>query len=266
MQKYSCTVLYDGKSFNGFQSQSDGSGIQDTLESALSTFLRHKTRLRGSSRTDSGVHAEGQHIAFETDVAFQPAKWKRGINAILPSSIAIRNLKPVPPEFDPIYHSVGKTYRYRLWQGNCDNPVLRPYVLDVYPHVVVPVLREEIKAFHGTHDFTSFCNSDSDAQTKVRTIVDSHIEDLGPLVNIWIQGEGFLKQMVRIMVGTLVRVAQGKLPPGSVAEILSQQQRSVAGATALAKGLTLVETHFQQIPPLASVIAKSNAGFSIAVD
>ncbi|MFK7825688.1 MAG: tRNA pseudouridine(38-40) synthase TruA [Oligoflexales bacterium] len=260
-QAYRIDLSYIGTPFNGFQSQVSKNGIQDHLEKALRTFLNHDLRVRGASRTDSGVHAHHQVALFRTKVPYSP-RWLLSLNALTPIEIGIQKLCPVDHFFDPIFDSKGKAYRYRLWQGRCFNPFTQSFVWPVHQSIDLKLLAKEAADFIGTHDFNAFCNKDSDAKTTIRKIFDVKCDERGPMIDIWITGEGFLKQMVRIMVGTLVAVMQGHLPPGSIRNLLAGGlERKLAGMTAPAKGLALVEVFYNEVGQLDKIISKCGTHF-----
>lgn len=260
-QSYRIDLSYIGTKFSGFQSQVSKNSIQDYLEKALATFLNHEVRIRGASRTDSGVHAHHQVALFRTKVPYSP-RWLLSLNALTPPEIGIQSLSPADKLFDPIFDSKGKAYRYRIWQGRCFNPFTQDFVWPIYQKIDLDILSTEASDFIGTHDFNAFCNKDSDAKTTTRKIFEIRCDVRGPMIDIWITGEGFLKQMVRIMVGTLVAVVRGHLPPGTVRNLLAgAHERKLAGMTAPAKGLALVEVFYNEVKPLNKIISNCESSF-----
>jgi len=266
MQKYQAIVAYIGTQFSGFQSQPDGTAVQDHLERALRTILRvPKIRIRGASRTDRGVHAEKQVITFSAVAGLEPSRLWVQLNGVLPPDIRILSVSLAPADFSPLSASA-KVYRYRVWVGRCYNPMVAPFVWQVRGPLDVEVLRQETQAAVGRHNFTSFCSHDSHALTKDRTLLAVEVDGRGPLINIWIQGEGFLKQMIRILVGTWVEAAIGKRAAGEMAWLLGQKNRALAGITAPAKGLSLVDIFYDGfLPPLSQTLHQADSGFSVAV-
>ena len=260
---YLLKVAYVGTDFCGFQLQPSGPTIQGALERACSTFFRHPVRVVGASRTDSGVHAEGQVAVFRSQVAFEPSRWKRSLNALLPPTVKVRTITPVEHDFDPIRGARAKLYRYRIWQGHCDQPMMSPYVWDVYPPIDPRQLLREAQSIVGTHDFASFCNRDSYAVTTTREVFQVFVSEHGPLVDFWIMGAGFLKQMVRIIVGTLVDICAGRLPTGAIPEIIAAKRRSRAGLTAPAHGLALVDIYYDRVPPIESALDGAARGYCL---
>lgn len=261
---YRLDLRYDGRPFQGWQSQPDGSGVQDHLEKALRTFLRHDLRVTGASRTDSGVHAEHQVATFSTDVAFDARRWLRSLHGLLPEAVGVMGIQPVEAAFHPILSAKGKAYRYRLWLSESRHPFGAPYAWTVPATLDLALMGREAASFVGTHDYTSFCAVDSSAKTKVRTVTEVAVLGAGPLVEVWVLGEGFLKQMVRSMVGTLVAVGAGRYPPGSVAPMLAALDRKAAGQTAPAAGLCLVEIFYDELRSARDLRAASRDGFTFA--
>lgn len=264
-QKYRADVAYIGTAYKGFQFQKNGDSIQAQLEKAVSTILRHPVIIRGASRTDSGVHAENQVVTFQTAVPYTSSDWRYSLNAILPNDICVRNISMVSSAFHPINDAVGKIYRYRLWRGQCTFPHIRPFVWGIQREIDLDCLLRQAADFVGVHDFTSFCAIDSDASTKVREIYEVRVDVRDPLVDIWISGRGFLKQMVRIIVGTMVDIASGRKPSGSVPQILEAKARDAAGMTAPPQGLSLVRILYDDIPSLESVMEDASKGYCLNI-
>lgn len=265
MARYRLDLSYVGAAFNGWQSQADSSGVQDAIEKALVTFLRHPVRLVGASRTDSGVHAEGQVACFDSAQPYDERRWLRALHGLMPDGIGVRALRPVADDFHPILDSVGKAYRYRVWVGEGRLPLLAPFAWEGHQTLDVEGMRQASQIFLGRHDFSSFCAADSGAKTRERTIFEIAIVAQGPLLDFWVVGDGFLKQMVRSMVGTLVEVGRGSYPPETVASILAMRDRKRAGMTAPAKGLSLVQVFYERIVTIAELRQAAAEGFSIRV-
>lgn len=257
---------YNGESFHGWQSQPDGTGIQDAVEAALATVLREKVRLTSSSRTDTGVHAEHQVATFRTHSAIEPYRLVRGLNALLPSAVRIRDAADATLSFHPIHSAKGKIYRYRIWRAAGITPFVAPYVWHLTNPLAIDAMVVAATAFVGTHDFTSFCASDSSAVSKVRRILDVRIVSAGPLIEMWFCGEGFLKQMVRNIVGTLVAVGQGKVAADAVADLLATRDRRATPATAPALGLCLVQVCYENAPNLDALLGTPLKGYNLPLD
>lgn len=244
---YRIDLAYIGSRYHGWQSQKSRCSIQDHLEQALSTLLRHPVKVVGASRTDSGVHAEHQVAVFRSQVPFAPERWLRSLNGLLPEDVGVLSVAPTTEDFHPITSATGKAYRYRLWQGGSRHPQLHPYCWTLLRGLDISAMRAAALHLVGMHDFSSFCASDSSAKTRHRLLWEVEIFEDGPMIEVWIIGKGFLKQMVRIMVGTLVDIGLGKYHPDDLMDIIKQRDRTAAGGTAPANGLTLVEIFFAQI-------------------
>ena len=257
LKKYLLSISYEGKNFNGFQSQLDGNAVQDHLEKNLTIFLRQETKVQGASRTDSGVHAFGQKACFKAKFIPDFGRFLAGVNALLPREIGVNSIQEVSDDFHPIRRAKAKVYRYTLWHGRCYNPFLFPYVWSVPVGLDLKLLEKSISSFEGSYDFTSFCNTDTSVKTKVRTILETRVVRHKNSVDLWFLGEGFLKQMIRIMVGTLVDLSLGKDLVGSIEEILKERNREKAGQTAPPQGLSLVEIFYDSPPRLTSFIEEN---------
>lgn len=243
-KQYLLELSYDGAPFFGFQSQPEGNTVQDSVEAALMTFLRHPVRIVGSSRTDSGVHANQQFAVFRTATPFDPVKLVLALHALMPKDIAIRAITEVPDSFHPIRSATAKLYRYKLWTSPFRDAHSFRHCWWVKKPLDMAALWRESAALIGRHDFASFCAADSSAKTTVRQLYDIRIRQNGHLIEIWVLGEGFLKQMVRAIVGTLVQYgAHSPLPP--MAAILASKDRKAAGMTAPAHGLCLERVFFR---------------------
>ena len=240
--KYRIDLSYIGSGFCGFQKQKNASSVQSNLESALRTLLRHPVTVQGASRTDSGVHAFQQVATFATAQPYSPS-WLSGLNALTPRSLGAYQLQPVASDFDPTRHAKAKIYRYQIWLGRCFQPFLAPYVWSTWGDLDLKLLRQEARKIIGKHDFVSFCAKDSSAKKTVREVYDVRVIQKGPLLSIWFCGHGFLKQMVRILVGTLMEQALAKIPLG-IENILALKDREKSGATAPAQGLTLMHVNY----------------------
>lgn len=259
---YYADISYIGTHFCGFQCQPEKSSIQDEVERVLAVFFAEKTKVIGASRTDSGVHAEKQRLMFKTYKEFDQHKWLRGINSMLHRDVKFQTISPCLDDFHPIRLAKAKVYRYRLWTGFCDNPFCAPYVWQVNRSLDIEKIQDQIRLFIGKHNFTSFCSSDSSAKTKVREILDVHVDVKGPMIEVWILGTGFLKQMIRIMIGTVVQQAIGKLDL-SITELIELQDRKKSGKTAPAQGLSLVDIFYDNIPTMEEIISKKGMTFPV---
>ncbi|MFK7873945.1 MAG: tRNA pseudouridine(38-40) synthase TruA [Oligoflexales bacterium] len=264
MSSWRLDLSYIGHHYSGWQSQSDGNAIQDHMQKALKILLREDVKVQGASRTDTGVHAQQQVAVFHTHKDVDPYRMLPSLNALLPDGVAVRSIRETEIDFHPAFRAKAKVYRYRLWKGRCHEAFYQPWVWSMPFEVDVEGLKKEAQHCVGRYDFTSFCNRDSTAKTRTRTVLDIHIEDCGPLVNVWVLGEGFLKQMVRILVGTLVDRCRGHLKT-EIPYILEQKDRRQAGVTAPACGLSLVELYYDDIATIADVIERQKQGLTMSV-
>jgi tRNA pseudouridine38-40 synthase len=239
------TVAYDGRRFAGFVPQPGQRTIAGELLGALRALDPGIRDLRGASRTDAGVHARGQRVAFDPTAPIPPKGWALGIARHLPDEIAVRRAAVVPAGFVPRFESTGKRYRYTLLRDAVRDPFFegRAWRVDgLRDKASIERAREEAEALIGTHDFAAFRASADMRQSTVRTLrsVDV-IEDAADprIVIVDVRGSAFLHNMVRIIVGTLVDVARGRLPRGSVSRALASRDRRDLGITAPADGLCL---------------------------
>lgn len=253
-------VEYDGTGLCGWQRQANGPTVQGELEAALGTLLAHDVAVAGASRTDAGVHARGQVASFHTERAIPLHGIRRGLNSLLPPAIAIADASEAAPDFHPRFSATAKHYRYLLWTRAdrsprwCNRAWHHPAPLDL------AAMREAAAALIGEHDFAAFRAAGCTAKRTVRRLDQIEVTELpGDLpgaswvLAIDVRGNAFLRNMVRILVGTLVEVGHGRRPPAQVAEILASKDRTKAGITAPARGLELVSVRYdgrKMSPPL----------------
>ncbi len=236
---------YDGSRFLGWQTQPDGGTVQDALESALATIAGTRVDVTCAGRTDRGVHALGQVVHFDVAAQRPESAWVRGVNALLPESIAVQWAREVPPEFHARYAGRARTYRYVL----INRPV-RPALAARHagwfhlPHDV-EALRAAASHFLGEHDFSAFRSAECQAKTPVRTLFGLEIESLGERIDFVVRANAFLHHMVRNLVGTLVYVGKGKHPPAWAGEVLASRARARAAPTFAAEGLYLERVEYE---------------------
>ncbi|MEI7893322.1 MAG: tRNA pseudouridine(38-40) synthase TruA [Myxococcales bacterium] len=233
------TVAYDGTGFHGWAAQPGVRTVQGTLQEALRKLDPEASLLRGASRTDAGVHAEGQLVGVDVFRRIAPRGWVLGLNKVLPEDLSVRQARLVPIGYNPRHEARRKRYGYRLQVDAVRDPHLRLRVWRVAPPVDLARLGREAEAAVGTHDFASFRAASDGREHTVRTMfrVETAVE--GRVVRVVVEGNAFMHNMVRILVGTLVDVARGRLAEGAVARALAVRDRRVAGMTAPAQGLTL---------------------------
>jgi tRNA pseudouridine38-40 synthase len=239
-------VAYDGATFAGWQSQSHCDTIQDHVERAFERVLGKQVRVHGAGRTDAGVHALAQcaHVDLPND-RLSAARWTEALNALLPPTIRVLRCQYVANDFHARLSAKGKLYRYKIWLA----PVLPPFEYRRSWHIVRPIdlkiLKRAAKQFVGTHDFAGFAaNRGKKEKSTVRTIYSVRIRRKGPCVTIEFDGDGFLYKMVRLIVGSLVKCALGKMRIEDVAARLDFGQVGPARFAAPAEGLFLVRVRY----------------------
>lgn len=236
------TLGYDGTDFSGWAIQRDARTVEEVLRGAVLALDPRATGPRGCSRTDAGVHAEGQLAAFDTSLYMPPRGWVLQLNQNLPDDVTVRRARVVDVAYNPRFTSRKKRYRYLLVRDKVPDPLLRNRAWRVGFDMDMDRMVREARAILGTHDFAAFRSARDVREITVRTISEVKVEPLGFDPRLWtitIEGNSFLYNMVRILVGTLVDVARDNLPEGSIARALEARERGVAGQTAPAHGLTL---------------------------
>ena len=246
MRRVKLTLAYDGTAYRGFQVQPNGPTVQSVTEAALSRILQEPVKLRAAGRTDAGVHAREQ-VADFADLGLRPLETiLRGGNAMLPPDIRILSAAEVPLSFDARRHAKEKEYRYFLFLHPVASPFFSRYAWHIEKPLDLGAIRDGLAHAVGEHDFTSFRGQGCTARTTVRTVFRAELtEELPAIFSIAIIGNGFLRHMVRNIVGTLVDVGKGKYPPDRVRELLSLRDRSEAGPTAPAHGLFLWKVEYR---------------------
>ena len=237
-------VEYDGTTLCGWQRQSNGPTVQQHLEEALARLLTHDVSVVGASRTDAGVHARGQVASFRTERAIPLHGIRRGLNSLLPPEIAVCAADEVPDTFHPRFSATGKHYRYTILARPDRSPRWRERAWHVPEPLDLARLQAAAEPLLGEHDFAAFRAAGCTARTTRRRIDDVTIEAGGELVRVDVRGNAFLRNMVRIVVGTLVEVGIGRREVAQVAEILASLDRTRAGITAPAQGLELMEVRY----------------------
>jgi len=239
-------VEYDGTSLCGWQRQANGPTVQAHLEDALAQMLQHATIVTGASRTDAGVHARGQVASFRTERSIPLHGIRRGLNSMLPDSIAVREATEADDEFHPRHSATGKHYRYTILTRADRSPLWHDRAWH-HPEPLDPTaMREAAATLVGEHDFSAFRAAGCAAKTTLRRLdaIAITAPDADSRLVVDVRGNAFLRNMVRILVGTLAEVGTGKRPAAQVAEILASGDRTTAGITAPAHGLELVEVRY----------------------
>ncbi|MBM4271970.1 MAG: tRNA pseudouridine(38-40) synthase TruA [Deltaproteobacteria bacterium] len=238
-------VEYDGTYYHGWQRQSDKPTIQQILEESICTITRETVRVIGSGRTDAGVHAMNQVANFVTHTAINEENLLKGINSFLPKDIVIKELAEVSESFHSQYDVKSKVYLYQIYNGPVRPSLYRNYAWYIHGLLDIQTMQSAASLFLGTHDFSSFCAADCNLINHVRTITDIDItQNSRGMLRIVIEANGFLRHMVRNIVGTLVYVGKGKFSPSDVNHIIEVKDRRQAGITAPAHGLFLKEVKY----------------------
>ena len=246
MKRILLCVEYDGTVYAGWQRQINGLAVQQVLEEALSQACGENVTVTGSSRTDAGVHALAQHVHFDTASSIPPEKFPFVLNNLLPPDIRVLTGREVPPDFHARFLSCGKTYTYRIWNARHASALYR----NLCWHVPVPLdtaqIRSALPALIGTHDFSAFCAAGSSVLSNVRTVKDAGVFRRDELVVFHVEADGFLYNMVRIMAGTLLYIAEGKIPVGQIPAIIDSGDRTLAGKTMPPEGLYLNRVTYKE--------------------
>ncbi|HSA58237.1 MAG TPA: tRNA pseudouridine(38-40) synthase TruA [bacterium] len=244
MRTLKLTLEYDGSAFSGWQIQPHKRTVQGTIQDVLRKITQEDIKLVGASRTDAGVHALGQVAHFRTKSRIRPEKFLIALNGLLPPEVAVKSVEESDGGFHAIRSAQSKTYRYVIWNEGSRSALERLRAWHVWDPLNLGAMRRAAKALPGRHDFSAFRGAQSDTKTSVRRVERVTIQKKGPEVRVEITGEGFLKYMVRNIVGTLVDVGKGRVTPKEFRKILQSRDRKKAGATAPAFGLTLVSIRY----------------------
>jgi tRNA pseudouridine38-40 synthase len=244
------TLEYDGTGFEGWQRQpAPARTVQQVVEDAILQMTGVFSCVRGAGRTDAGVHARGQVANFRTEATIPLLGFLRGLNSILPVDVAVTAIDEVAEDWDARRAAKGKRYVYRVWNGSTRAPLLDRFVLHRYHPLDLEAMREAAAPLVGEHDFSAFRAADCSRKNPVRIVRRLDIGTPQPgLVEIAIEATAFLKQMVRVIAGTLIEVGLGERAPAEVAEILASRDRARAGKTAPARGLTLERVDYHDAP------------------
>ncbi len=241
---YRITLAYDGTNYCGWQMQLDQPTVQGVLAEVLHRFAGAPVITHGAGRTDAGAHAEGQVVSFRLDKVWAGPALRRALNANLPFDIRVLEAAQAAERFHPRLYAKAKTYRYQLYNAEVMQPLWERYAWHHPYQLDLARLREDGQQLLGTHDFSAFTTTDCETKTRVRTLNEFRLESDGPLLKFWFSGDGFLRYQVRTMVGALVAANRGRLPAGSIVNLLQSKDRMLTGAPAPAKGLTLVKVEY----------------------
>ena len=246
MRNIALVLSYDGRNYHGWQSQTNAVSIQDTLTAATSSLFNENVKITGCGRTDSGVHAKYYVATTRTTSAIPTKKIPFALNSILPSDIAVKNAIEVEDDFHPVHSCIEKEYTYYIYTNQLRDPFLDKTMLHYRHPIDIYKMRTASAYFIGTHDFSSMRSLGTPVKSTVRTIYKCDITKNSNIISIAISANGFLYNMARTIVGTLLDVASGKTPPNDIKSILSNGDRALAGATAPAHALFMTKVIYPE--------------------
>lgn len=242
------TLAFNGGAYHGFQVQQNAVTVCAVLQDAMQRVLGARPDVKGSSRTDAGVHAAGFCVSFKHETPIPPAKLPLALNSHLPADIRVLHARRVPESFHARYSATGKEYRYTLWNSPVDSPFAHGLYYRVPGPLDVAAMQAAAAHYVGSHNFAAFASAGGKVQSTVRRVLYAGVEQRGAQITFAVAADGFLYNMVRIMAGTLLSVGQGRAAPGDIPGILAGQNRRAAGSTLPARGLCLARVFY---PPAA---------------
>lgn len=245
MRNLKVTMGFRGTNYHGFQRQPNGITVQEVVETALSQLFNEPVTIQGCSRTDTGVHAKEYCFTMQTEKQLPGRNFIRGACGYLPEDISIYRVEEMPPEFHARFSCKAKEYMYRIHNSESKNPFTTDLELLYRRKMDIPLMQEAAQHFVGTHDFATFCTNYTEKQNTIRTIHDITIEKQGNTVILLVKGNGFLYNMVRILVGTLLSVNEGRIAVSELDDLLASKNRVLAGITAQAHGLYLNRVFYE---------------------
>lgn len=237
-------ISYNGACYHGWQVQANAVTVQEKLQDAIEAVFGAREDVKGCSRTDSGVHANMFCCNFKTEKEIPVNKIPSALNANLPLDISVKSCKEVSLDFHARYDCKGKEYVYKIWNTESRNPFLNKLCYHYKYKIDEKMLSEEAQSFVGKHDFSAFCAAGSSVEDMTREIYSCDVKRQGDEVLFYVRGDGFLYNMVRIMVGTLLDISAGKIEKGSISEIIDSKNRTKAGFTAPPEGLYLNQVYY----------------------
>ncbi len=244
MKRLLFTIKYDGKNYHGWQVQQNAVTVQERFQDAVEKVFGERLDVKGCSRTDSGVHALEYCVSLDTDMNIACDNAVLALNTYLPDDIAAVSCREVDMSFHPRYSCKSKRYRYVIYNGKIRDPFLNGRAYHYRYDIDTEYLNAEAQAFLGKHDFSGFCSVKSDVEDAVRSIYSAEVKRDGEMVYFEFEADGFLYNMVRIMVGTLLFVNEGKIKKGELSSVIASKDRKRAGKTAPAQGLYLINVNY----------------------
>ena len=244
------TIEYEGTRYRGFQYQVNAPSVQEELEQAINRLTGERVRVKGAGRTDAGVHAQGQVIAFDTESAHSIATFVSAMNHYLPQDIAVREAHVVHPSFDPRRHARSRTYRYSILNSRTPSPLARRFTCHIREPLDVERMRRAAALFVGEHDFRNFAAPLPEGKTSsVRAVHDASIVQSGSIIEFWVTGNAFLQHQVRRMAGALVDVGRGRLSASDLLEMIENRETDKVANSLPAQGLCLMSVEYADYPP-----------------
>ena len=261
MTRYRLKIAYDGTPFHGWQRQKNAITVEEVLTNALTTMTGSHRPIFGASRTDAGVHALEQVAAFDyNESRFNAPRFYRGLNALVPKSVAITHIEETSQNFHPRHNARGKIYRYLIWTQWHRSPLLANTSWHRRQRLNITAMHKAAQHLVGIHDFTSFRASNCDANSPIREMYQISVQEIQPaLIQIEVVGSAFLKHMVRTIAGTLVIIGANRQKPDWMAALLNEKDRTKAGMKAPACGLTLHKIFYPDFPWIKKNIRSKNA-------
>lgn len=249
MRNIKLLIEYDGSNYSGWQFQENAISIQETIQDAIKKVTGESVKLIGSGRTDAKVHALGQVANFLTNSTIPGDRFKYALNIKLPDDITILESEEVSLDFHSRFSATYKKYKYLIYNNEIPSALLRNYTFHVKEELNIEDMKKAARFFIGTHDFASFMATRSDVKTTVRTIYDVRINKNKEIIEVVVEGNSFLRNMIRIIIGTLVEVGKGKIKIFDIEKIILSKNRMAAGPTAPPQGLYLERVFYDEIHP-----------------
>ena len=244
MRNLKITIQYDGSAYHGWQVQKNALTVQEAFQNAVEKVFKKRLDVIGCSRTDSGVHANMYVLTLKTDMDIDSQGVVLALNTKLPADIAVVDCEECDGDFHPRYSCKSKEYVYKLYNGKIRNPFLKDYAYHYRYDIDADYLCKQAQAFVGTYDYSGFCSAKSDVEDTVRTVKKFDVTREGDMVYFTVEADGFLYNMVRIMVGTLLFVSEGKIKEGELLDVIKSKDRKKAGKTAPPQGLYLNKINY----------------------
>lgn len=244
MRRLLLTIQYDGTNYHGWQVQKNALTVQEVVQNAIEKVFGERLDVKGCSRTDSGVHANMYCLSLDTDMKINNSNVVQALNGFLPKDVAVKSCTEVSMDFHPRYSVKDKEYLYKINNAEVRDAFLSNYTYYYHRKIDVEYLNKEAKAFIGTYDYVGFCSSKTDVEGTVRTVKSFDVWREGDMVYFKVSADGFLYNMVRIMIGTLLFINEGKIKQGELSDVISSKDRKRAGKTAPPQGLYLNKINY----------------------